>query len=112
MRYHGEWDGTFKNERGCSNPAFIYADLVEQTGGEVNWQEVYQWGRYCDEPADGVNLNCNGIREDGSPIWMGSRMEPSHPRFTVNAALYSERQKTDLTDTLEFYKNAFLKTLS
>lgn len=71
--YVGPWDGTFKLERGCTNPAYILADLYERTGKEpdwvtglrgtqisadgtvtpagfyLNWQMLYDWGRFCDE---------------------------------------------------------------
>lgn len=35
--YIGDWDGTFKEERGCSNPAYVLADLYERTGEEPDW---------------------------------------------------------------------------
>ena len=69
--YAGNWDGTFKLERGCTNPAFILADLIEKTGqlgkgdwvthyrvwrddgtdySVLNWQMLLDWGMWCDEP--------------------------------------------------------------
>ncbi len=57
-RYVGDWDGTFKLEP-CTNPAYILADLLERDGHEPNWQELYRWGRFCDEPV----IDWNG----GSP---------------------------------------------
>ena len=63
-RYLGNWDGTFKVERGCTNPAHILANLIEQTdrlgGGDwvtnrrthpwqLDWQMLYDFGRWCDE---------------------------------------------------------------
>lgn len=80
--YHGNWDGTFRLEQGCTNPAYILADLYERTGDEpdwimafgrrgelitqtpvkgdpsrpfkprLNWQMLYDWGKWCDEPVD------------------------------------------------------------
>lgn len=70
--YHGDWDGTFRWERGCTNPAYVLADLYHRTGAEpdwvsslrgvmivgqeatptgfyLNWQTLYDWGRHCDE---------------------------------------------------------------
>lgn len=35
--YIGDWNGTFKLEAGCSNPAYILADLYERTGAEPDW---------------------------------------------------------------------------
>ena len=73
-RYFGDWDGTFKLEEGCTNPAYILADLTERLGidhdfaihrgrgplvnecgwirSPLNWQMLYDWGRHCDEPLD------------------------------------------------------------
>ncbi len=76
--YMGDWDGTFKLESGCTNPAWVLADLYERTGTELDWvvarkmsvslyepwvmsgisqllkpqldwQMLYDWGRFCDE---------------------------------------------------------------
>ncbi len=35
--YEGDWDGAFKLEHGCTNPAYVLADLYERTGAEPDW---------------------------------------------------------------------------
>jgi hypothetical protein len=68
-RYVGEWDGTFKLEVGCTNPAWVWLYLCERaypgrprrvaaeisqriSCGEVNYRMLYDWGKWADEPLD------------------------------------------------------------
>lgn len=104
--YLGPWDGTFRLEYSCTNPAYVLADLYGRTGAQVdwvvapktwhrmptkegpfgygpplNWQMIYDYGRWCDEvvEADGVGEMIRG--EKGSITWPTTA---GSPRFTVS----------------------------
>lgn len=113
IRYLGEWDGTFKLERGCTNPAWILADLYERSGIEpdwvikrhwdswlyrsgaqrllrpvLNWQMLYHWGVWCDEP---VWHTIRGERSDGAA------------RFAVNVVCHTQKDIDSLRETLRMH---------
>ncbi len=49
--YVGDWDGTFRTERGCSNPAWVWYHLLEKEwpGGPLSLQMLYDYGVWCDQ---------------------------------------------------------------
>lgn len=95
IHYEGNWDGTFKLEP-CDNAAYVLADLLERSGQEPNWQELYRWGRFCDEPV--IDWN-NGAPQIDPPKW--------EPRFECNAALGSVAEQQRLKDTLASVERAW-----
>ena len=108
--YHGSWDGTYKIEEGCTNPAWILADLYERTNTEpdwavaaqpsfspfgrlgveqllrpqLNWQMLYDWGVWCDEVVaygiDPIPHSCGPCRLQPHRTW--SIEEPIGPRLS------------------------------
>lgn len=111
VTYHGDWDGTFKPERGCTNPAYILADLYERTGEEPDWvvssqaelirtfgstekphlnrQLIYDWGQWCDEPVWHCHLD--GHRYGGAS------------RFVINTTVSTPEEMTTLRDSLRMH---------
>lgn len=94
--YDGDWDGTFKLEPGCSNPAYLLADLIEREGGRPHWPQIYWWGRHCDEPV--IDWN-DGVPQIDPPKW--------EPRFECNAALGSVAEQQGLKDALASVERAW-----
>jgi hypothetical protein len=139
--YIGEWDGTFILEKGCTNPAYILADLYERTGAEpdwavadrsvpasfaampmvtggvlqllkprLNWQMLYDWGRFCDELVTGWQIKEGSRLDDGLMIFQfttpGCRdgwVEQVAPRFTVNTACYTQEDLEELRQNLRMH---------
>lgn len=116
-RYIGDWDGTFKLEAGCSNPAYILADLTERVGIDydwvthtrwsasfvgdngwrkqpLNWQMLYDWGRACDELVWDVKPG---------PLFGGAEVSNAHPRFEVNTFVSTPEELTTLRETLRMH---------
>ncbi len=115
--YPPPWDGSFKLERGCTNPAFILADLIARTGakhdwvtgirgqryggqGEAgyypNWLMLYDWGRWCDEVVScGVDIRQNDCPE----VWYRGHS----PRFAVNTVCQTPADMVRLRETLRMH---------
>lgn len=104
--YVGDWDGTFKLEAGCSNPAYILADLMERTApdsrphlpdwvvddekGVLNWPMLYNWGCWCDE-----------LVGASSQIPEGDVLVSSYgTRFTTNTVCQTREDMERLRDDL------------
>lgn len=121
VRYEGVWDGTFKLERGCSNPAYILADLYERTGAEpdwalavrpsispfapmvmggmykllkprLDWEMLYAWGVWADELTEQW-VQCEG---DFRPLGWATR-------FTVNTLCATHEDMVQLRETLRMH---------
>lgn len=105
--YEGNWDGSFKLERGCANPAFILADLYERTKpvlpepdwvlqdsvGFLDWTMLYNWGRWCDDEECDWKRHTDGSNHAyGDPIWT--------PRFTVNTLCQTPEDMDRLREDL------------
>lgn len=90
VTYHGEWNGAFKPERGCTNPAYILADLMEQSGQSPDWASIYQWGVWCDEPV--IDHERTGpFRTDGpTPTYMA-------PRLSYNGVIQDSDHQKEVT---------------
>lgn len=126
--YHGDWDGTFKLESGCTNPAYILADLTERLGGGhdwvthggrldyagretdrnmLNWQMIYDYGVWCDELITGYqvtdgNLTSAIARTGACPptVWW---KHVSAPRMTVKRVCQTHEQMVALHETLRMH---------
>jgi hypothetical protein len=106
-RYFGDWDGTFKLERGCSNPAYILADLItrgapaEDQHALVDWKAIYDYGRYCDElvPDWMVMYDEEDLRTEAS---VAQKQDTGclQPRFTVNTVCRTAGEADGLRDNL------------
>jgi hypothetical protein len=111
-RYIGDWDGTFKLARGCTNPAYILADLydraregrlpepdwvLQDSVGFLDWQMLYDFGRWCDETVVGTGV----VITNGSAVH--TRLNAFTPRLTVHAALVNEEQIDGLRETLRMH---------
>ena len=111
--YSGDWDGTFKLEEGCTNPAYILADLMEQRRAELAltspedaddswyrpyWPMLYDWGCHCDTLSPHRRTV---IYQDGSRSVLDSLTCP-HPRARceVNLVSYGEQDAVRLRETL------------
>lgn len=115
--YEGDWDGTFKLERGCTNPAYVLADLIERTGSmdwvthrpdphgiygytpfALNWPMLYDWGRVCDELVDNP-ATLEFPNGSTSTMWrMGFG-----PRWTVSNACLTSPDQDRLRETLRMH---------
>ncbi len=90
--YDGDWDGvSFKEEVGCTNPAYVHAHLVMQGAnaygitrddsdpqGNLSWPALYDYGVWCDQLVG----------------WTGSNV--FRPRSTVTLPLDNPYLKDDL----------------
>jgi hypothetical protein len=125
-RYFGDWDGTFKLERGCSNPAYILADLLEREGETSpshsiggdwvtndrtrpwlpNWQMLYDWGVHCDQPQKGSRI-CDPASPDIQWISPAAALmgygNTSGPRMTVNTIVSTPEEMSRLRETLRMH---------
>lgn len=106
--YLGDWDGvTFKDEAGCSNPAFVYADLVERSYPghgpvprtcwqftESEWRALHAWGVWCDELVTDwyEQWGPGSATIGGGHTW--------RPRFTVNAFVHTNAERAALKNDL------------
>ena len=112
--YNGDWDGTFRLERGCSNPAYILADLIERDlkqtlggctdwvvsdcHGSLNWPMLYDWGKWADEMV-AAGLEYRGGPE---PLYAITAMYLA-PRFTVNTVCQTREDMVTLRETLRMH---------
>ncbi len=121
--YVGEWDGTFKLERGCSNPAYILADLYERSGERpdwvvaakkwhrmpteenpfgyglpIDWQMLYHWGRWCDEMSTTHSeiIHANGSANHYAGLF-------TRPRLAINAFCQTRDEITSLREVLRMH---------
>lgn len=90
VTYHGEWNGTFKEERGCTNPAYILADLMEQSGQSPDWGSIYQWGVWCDETVISHERTAPFRADDPTPILMT-------PRLSYNGVIQDSDHQKEVT---------------
>ncbi len=127
--YAGDWRGTFKVEPGCSNPAYILADLYERTGAEpdwvverqmpvpsslvltglkqmltpaarLDWQMLYDWGRHSDELTSQWD-HLEAIGKGSSHCRIGYKgLLPLKPRFVVNAVVHTHEDMVALREHL------------
>ena len=122
--YHGDWDGvSFKEEVGCTNPAFILADLMERTGARpdwvtgfpaldyagretdpslLHWRMLYDWGSACDELIMATPARLYGE----SDLAFGTRVHEQarlRPRFTVNTICSTHEDMVTLRETLRMH---------
>ncbi len=111
--YVGEWDGTFKVEQGCTNPAFILAHLIEQSGTgtdawhrgnqlvawSMDWKAIYDYGRHCDELVIDIET------EHLNPRWMGGAEQTHYwaPRFEVNTVVKTAAEGAKLREELRMH---------
>ena len=129
VEYVGDWDGTFKRERGCTNPAWILADLYEWTRAEpdrmlaakvpfsasasmvmdglsqllkpqLDWQMLYHWGQWCDEIAE--DWTCMSDAPGGHHTEHSSGVS-DRTRFTCSAVCYTSAEVVQLRETLRMY---------
>lgn len=121
ITYEGNWDGTFRLECGCTNPAYILADLYERMGAEpdwaigemwykpsrsgwvenvyrLNWAILYDWGRFCDELVP-VGLEYRGGTE---PLHALTNRH-SAPRFTVETVCQTREDMDRLREELRMH---------
>ncbi len=126
--YAGDWDGkTFKLERGCSNPAYILADLYSRTGEtpnwvvarklrpslfgpmvldgmnqllkpELDWQMLADWGRHCDE----LTLDTAAYTAYMTSYALGASRRVG-PRFTVNTICSTREEMVALREILRMH---------
>lgn len=114
-KYVGDWDGSFKLERGCSNPAWVLADLYERTGTcpdwvvndrrragsaaspHLDWRMLYDYGRWCDEPVLGGAVTIT----NGSPVQHDISI--GRPRLAVHAATRTCEDMDKLRETLRMH---------
>ncbi len=113
--YVGKWDGTFKVEQGCANPAWIWLSLLESAYPgrptrvaaevaqretcEMDYQVLYRFGQWCDEividwetQRDHI-VEWDSSRGQGEPItWQ--------PRYQVNTLIQTEAERAALKDGL------------
>ncbi len=100
--YRGEWDGTLKDEAGCSNPAWVYHDLLTKANQNNPWgvylfclQTLYDFGVWCDElvyPSENVSHRWqDGVTYDCRHLV---------PRFTVNTMLQTDADIVNLREDL------------
>jgi hypothetical protein len=109
--YHGDWDGTFKLEQGCTNPAWVLNDLVRGNDGripegvqpsEFNPFALYDWGVACDQPGD---RHSTVITFDGTVA-----KTPYMPSLSVDSSLYTVGRETELRDRLRMFFLAWKST--
>jgi hypothetical protein len=121
ISYVGPWDGTFKLEQRCTNPAYILADLYEQSGTKpdwalaarfvepvtgkdysslfapaLNWRMLYDWGRHCDETV----VHLGDFYYPEGALYPVSR---SGPRFTVNTVCHTSEEMDLLREDLRMH---------
>lgn len=127
--YVGDWNGTFRLEHGCTNPAYVLAHLYERTGAEpdwvvndvgrvttrqgevvsysarpkstwgLDWTMLYHWGQACDEPSA-------VWKEVTQPDGRSTRHVMSvsqRPRFTVSAFCSTPEEMIALRETLRMH---------
>lgn len=125
-QYWGDWDGTFKLERDCTNPAYILADLYERTGEEpdwavarhyspgdypsatwqllkpsLDWEMLYHWGMWCDEiVTDGWEVICPGSIPSGPHCRTGG--DPC-PRLVVYGLCANNKERERLWEMLRMH---------
>lgn len=123
--YLGDWDGTFKLERGCTNPAYILADLSERCGinhdwvthvkevaidaggvrwgtSPLNWQMLADWGKWCDELVTSTGWIQD--RPDHFTRFVGSpKVSQPSPRCTVSAVCSTREEMEQLRQSLRMH---------
>ncbi len=127
--YVGSWDGTFKLERGCSNPSYILADLYDRTGEEpdwvvaikpsispfapmvmdgmhqllkprLDWALLYHWGQWCDQLAtETQHVEMWNERVVGHRVMRRTL----GPRFTVNTVCATREDMVTLRESLRMH---------
>lgn len=123
--YVGDWDGTFHVERGCSNPAYILADLYERTGAapdwvvwqkgqlpggagpfearsRLHWRMLYDWGRDCDQLVTDETEDIQAVHVSHRCLSrsVSINLRDPEPRFTVNAVVQTPEEMAFLRETL------------
>lgn len=93
--YYGHWDGTLKLEAGCTNPAYVLADLSSRDECGTQWGDaahsaLYDWGFWCDQPVVNWPSMLNRTKPDPAYVW--------HPRHTIHTLYIAEG---DLRHSLE-----------
>ncbi len=116
--YYGDWDGTFKVEQGCSNPAYILASLLQPECDDYNrarvavssiatnaktldWNAIYHWGQFCDEMVLDIETCDLNLSKDG---WYSTASSATWaPRFEVNTIVKTAAEGAKLREELRMH---------
>lgn len=100
--YYGDWDGTFKLEEGCTNPAYVLADLETHHrlttlnggyfGAPLDWRALYDYGCHCDELIVDPESFAGGGPAYGATMWK--------PRRVIDPVCVSPAETDDLREVL------------
>lgn len=130
--YLGPWDGTYKVEEGCTNPAYILAGLMERsdilydwvthlddgphdaqgyvilgTKRSLNWQMLVDWGMHCDQQLSGVCIcdpNSPGVKWiSPAASLMGYKPYAQGPRMSVNTVCHTREEMDRLREDLRMH---------
>ncbi len=114
--YDSDWDGTFKLECGCANPAYVLADLcnrarpeisepdwvLQDSVGLLDWRMLYRWGCHCDELVATSGWEMVSARE--TRRWVGNpKISRPTVRCVVNAVCPTLEDERQLRETLRMH---------